>query len=76
MLTKIKDNVSIGFGKKEASKTTKGVAIGGVGAVAYSVINDLGYMPSAMTAPDVVPYAVAGLSSIINAIRHFIAKHT
>ena len=76
MLTKIKDNVSIGFGKKEASKTTKGVAIGGVGAVAYSVINDLGYMPSAMTAPDVVPYVVAGLSSIINAIRHFIAKHT
>ena len=43
MLNKIKDSVSIGFGKKEAAKTTKGVAIGGVGAVAYSVISDIGY---------------------------------
>jgi len=72
----IKNNIKIGFGKKEATKITKGVAIGGVGAVAYSIITDLGYMPSAFTAPDMVPYVVAGLSSIINAVRHFIAKHT
>jgi len=72
----IKNNVSIGFGKKEVSKTTKGVAIGGVGAVAYSIIVDFGYMPSALTAPDTVPYVVAGLSSIINAVRQFVAKHT
>jgi len=76
MLDKIKDSVSIGFGKKEASKTTKGVAIGGVGAVAYSVITDIGYMPESFTAPEAVPYVVAGLTSIINAMRHFIAKHT
>jgi len=76
MLDKIKDSVSIGFGKKEASKTTKGVAIGGVGAVAYSVITDIGYMPESFTAPEAVPYVVAGLTSINNAMRHFIAKHT
>ena len=76
MLDKIKDSVSIGFGKKEASKTTKGVAIGGVGAVAYSVITDIGYMPESFTAPEAVPYVVAGLTSIINAMTHFIAKLT
>jgi hypothetical protein len=71
MLDKIKNSVSMGFGKKEAAKTTKGVAIGGVGAVAYSIIFDIGYMPESLTSPDVVPYVVAGLSSVINAIRHF-----
>lgn len=67
----IKNNVSVGFGKKEASKTTKGVAIGGVGAVAYSVINDLGYMPNALTSPETIPYVVAGLTSILNGVKQF-----
>ena len=71
----IKKNVSIGFGKKEVSKTTKGVAIGGVGAVAYSVISNMGYMPESLSTPDVVPYVVAGLSSIINAVRQFFQNH-
>ena len=76
MLNKIKDSVSIGFGKKEAAKTTKGVAIGGVGAVAYSVISVIGYMRESFTAPEAVPYVVAGLTSIINAVRQFLAYHT
>ena len=76
MLNKIKDSVSIGFGKKEAAKTTKGVAIGGVGAVAYSVISDIGYMPESFTTPEAVPYVVAGLTSILNAARQFLANHT
>ncbi len=71
----IKNNISIGFGKQEAAKTSKGVAIGGVGAVAYSVISNSGYMPEALTAPDVVPYVVAGLSAAINAVRQFFANH-
>ena len=48
MLDKIKENINIGFGKKETAKTAKGAAVGGVGAVAYSVISNLGYMPAAL----------------------------
>lgn len=76
MIDKIKENIQVGFGKKEAAKTTKGVAIGGVGAVAFSVISSAGYMPDALTTPEVVPYTVAGLSAAINAVRQFLANHT
>tara|TARA_R110002020_G_scaffold408254_1_gene618160 strand:- start:609 stop:857 length:249 start_codon:yes stop_codon:yes gene_type:complete len=74
MLDKIKNNIQIGFGKKETSKTAKGAAVGGVGAIAYSVLSDLGVMPLALSAPDVVPYVVAGLSAIINSVRQFFTR--
>ena len=76
MLDKIKENISIGFGKKETSKTAKGAAVGGVGAIAYSVLSDIGGMPVALSAPDVVPYVVAGLSAVINSVRQFFTDNS
>ena len=76
MIDKIKENIQIGFGKKETSKTAKGAAVGGVGAVAYSVLSDLGVMPLALSAPDIVPYVVAGLSAIINSVRQFFTNNS
>ena len=76
MIDKIKENIQIGFGKKETSKTAKGAAVGGVGAVAYSVLSDLGVMPLALSAPDIVPYVVAGLSPIINSVRQFFTNNS
>lgn len=52
MIDKIKENIQVGFGKKETAKTAKGAAVGGVGAVVYSVISNLGYMPAALSTPD------------------------
>ena len=74
MIAKIKENIQIGFGKKETAKTAKGAAVGGVGAVAYSILSDLGVMPVALSAPDIVPYVVAGLSAIINSVRQFFTR--
>jgi len=76
MFGKIKKNISIGFGKKETSKTAKGAAVGGVGAIAYSVLSDIGVMPVALSAPDVVPYVVAGLSAVINSVRQFFTDNS
>ena len=76
MFDKIKENINIGFGKKETSKTAKGAAVGGVGAIAYTVISDLGYMPAALSTPDIVPYVVAGLSAIINSVRQFFTDNS
>ena len=76
MIDKIKENIQIGFGKKETSKTAKGAAVGGVGAVAYSILSDFGVMPLALSAPDVVPYVVAGLSAIINSVRQFFTNNS
>ena len=76
MIDKIKENIQIGFGKKETSKTANGAAVGGVGAVAYSVLSDLGVMPLALSAPDIVPYVVAGLSAIINSVRQFFTNNS
>ena len=76
MFDKIKENINIGFGKKETSKTAKGAAVGGVGAVAYTIISDLGYMPTALSTPDIVPYVVAGLSAIINSVRQFFTDNS
>tara|TARA_R100000008_G_scaffold46799_1_gene27612 strand:- start:10433 stop:10666 length:234 start_codon:yes stop_codon:yes gene_type:complete len=75
MIDKIKENIQVGFGKKETAKTAKGAAVGGVGAVAYSVISDLGYMPTALSAPDLVPYVVAGLTTVINMVKQFFQKN-
>ena len=75
MIDKIQDKINIGFGKKEAQKTAKGAAVGGVGAVAYSVLSDIGIMPVALSAPDVVPYVVAGLAAAINSIRQFFTNN-
>jgi len=75
MIDKIKENIQVGFGKKETSKTAKGAAVGGVGAVAYTIISDLGYMPTALSAPDIVPYVVAGLSAIINSVRQLFTNN-
>ena len=76
MLDKIKENINIGFGKKETSKTAKGAAVGGVGAIAYSVLSDIGIMPVALSTPDVVPYVVAGLSAVINSVRQFFTDNS
>ena len=64
--------VKLGFGKKEAAKTGKGAVVGGAGALAYSIISGMGYMPDAFSTPDVVPYIVAGLAAAINFVRQFI----
>jgi len=68
-------HIKIGIGKKEIGKTCKGAAVGGVGALAYSLISNMGYMPDALTTPDVVPYVVAGMSAGINFIRQFFTNH-
>ena len=68
-------HVKIGVGKTEITKTGKGMAVGGVGAIAYSVISDMGFMPGSLTAPDVIPYVVAGLSAGINFVRQFFTNH-
>ena len=75
MIGKIKESIQIGFGATETKKSAKGVAVGGVGAVAYSVISDLGYMPAALSAPDIVPYVVAGLAAAINTVRQFFTNN-
>ena len=67
--------VKIGIGKTEAAKITKGFAVGGVGAALYSVIVSLGYMPDALTATDIAPYTVAGLSVGVNFIRQLFTNH-
>tara|TARA_R100001244_G_scaffold4301_2_gene5454 strand:- start:2107 stop:2328 length:222 start_codon:yes stop_codon:yes gene_type:complete len=67
--------VKLGFGKKEIAKTGKGAVVGGVGALAYSIISGMGYMPDAFSTPDVVPYVVAGLAAAINFVRQFIVDN-
>ena len=67
--------VKLGFGKKEIAKTGKGAVVGGAGALAYSIISGMGYMPDAFSTPDVVPYVVAGLAAMINFIRQFIVDN-
>ena len=64
--------VKLGFGKKEIAKTGKGAVVGGAGALAYSIISGMGYMPDAFSSADVVPYVVAGLAAAINFVRQFI----
>jgi hypothetical protein len=73
---KIKKSIEIGFGAKETTKTAKGAAVGGMGACAYSILSNLGYMPDSLQTPDVVPFVVAGLSAIINSIRQFFTNNT
>ena len=67
--------VKLGFGKKEAAKTGKGAVVGGAGALAYSIISGMGYMPDAFSTPDVVPYVVAGLAAAINFVRQLIVDN-
>ena len=74
MLAILRKNIKLGFGKKEATKTGKSVAVGGVGAVAFDIISNLGYMPEAATAPSLMPYAIAGLTVAINSIRQFFSN--
>ena len=42
MLTLLKKNIKMGFGKKDASKYGKSLAVGGVGAVAFDMITKIG----------------------------------
>ena len=67
--------INLGIGKTEIAKTGKGAVVGGVGAIAYSIISGMDYMPAAFTAPDVVPYVVAGLAAVINFVRQFFTDH-
>ena len=71
----MKDLIKLGFGKTEISKAGKGAVVGGTGALMYSIISGMGYMPDALSAPDVIPYVVAGLSAVINAVRQFFTNH-
>ena len=71
----MKDLIKLGIGKTEITKTGKGAVVGGTGALVYSIISGMGYMPDAFTAPDVVPYVVAGMSAAINAVRQFFTNH-
>ena len=64
--------IKLGIGKAEITKTGKGAVVGGAGALAYSIISGMDYMPAAFTAPDIVPYVVAGLAAVINFVRQFI----
>jgi len=68
--------INLGIGKTEIAKTGKGAMVGGVGALAYSIISGVGYMPDVFTAPDVMPYVVAGLSTVINAVRQFFTDNS
>jgi hypothetical protein len=67
--------VKIGIGKTEAAKITKGFAVGGAGAAIYSIIASMGYMPDALSAIEVVPYTVAGLSVGVNFVRQLFTNH-
>ena len=67
--------IKLGVGKAEIAKTGKGAMVGGTGALAYSIISGMGYMPDAFSAPDVMPYVVAGLATAINFVRHFFTDH-
>ena len=67
--------IKLGVGKAEIAKTGKGAMVGGTGALAYSIISGMGYMPDAFSTPDVVPYVVAGLAAMINFIRQFIVDN-
>ena len=73
MLSILKNNIKVGFGKKEASKTGKSLAVGGVGAIAFDIISKIGYMPEMASDPELMPYAIAGLTVAINTIRQFFA---
>ena len=67
--------IKLGIGKAEITKTGKGAMVGGTGALAYSIISGMGYMPDAFTSADVVPYVVAGLAAAINFVRQFIVDN-
>ena len=67
--------IKLGIGKAEITKTGKGAVVGGTGALMYSILDGVGYMPGALSAPDVVPYVVAGLAAVINFVRHFFTDH-
>ena len=71
----MKDLIKLGFGKTEISKASKGAVVGGVGALTYSIISGMGYMPDAFTTPDVMPFVVVGMSAVINAVRQFFTNH-
>ena len=71
----MKDLIKLGIGKTEITKTGKGAVVGGVGALTYSIIDGMGYMPGALSSPDIVPYVVAGLAAAINFVRQFIVDN-
>ena len=71
----MKDLFKLGIGKTEITKTGKGAVVGGTGALVYSIISGMGYMPDAFTTPDIMPFVVAGLSTGINFLRQFFTNH-
>ena len=71
----MKDLIKLGIGKTEIAKTGKGAVVGGTGALVYSIISGMGYMPDAFTAPDVMPFVVAGLTTGLNFVRQFFTNH-
>ena len=71
-----KKGVKLGFGAIEAKKALKGAAVGGAGAVAYSLLVSVGYMPEGLQEASVSPYVVAGLAFVINTVRQYIRDNT
>ena len=67
--------IKIGIGQTEAAKITKGFAVAGAGAAIYSIVVSMGYMPAALSATEVVPYTVAGLSVGVNCVRQLFTNH-
>tara|TARA_R100000808_G_scaffold6206_1_gene18581 strand:+ start:161 stop:397 length:237 start_codon:yes stop_codon:yes gene_type:complete len=68
--------IKIGFGKKELVKSTKGAAIAGVGAVAYSTLSGMGLMPEALKGEEIAPYTVGALAVVVNLVRQFLTQHS
>ena len=68
--------IKVGFGKAEALKTTKGLAVGGVGVAAVQVATNMGWLPASIIGPAVLPYTIVMAGAICNAARQFIRDNT
>tara|TARA_Y100000310_G_scaffold338657_1_gene428988 strand:- start:11878 stop:12114 length:237 start_codon:yes stop_codon:yes gene_type:complete len=68
--------IELGFGKKELAKSTKGAAIAGVGAVAFSMLSGIGVLPDVLRGDEIAPYTVAALAVVVNLVRQFFTQHS
>tara|TARA_R110000824_G_C15048606_1_gene661173 strand:+ start:118 stop:414 length:297 start_codon:yes stop_codon:yes gene_type:complete len=68
--------IKVGFGKAEALKTTKGLAVGGVGVAAVQILASYGWLPEAALDPTVMPYTVVLAGAAVNVLRQFVRDNT
>ena len=66
--------LGIGFGSREVKKSIKGATIAGAGAVAYSILLNVGLMPEFLQGAELAPFVVAGLSVVVNMVRQLITQ--